>query len=178
MLLNTDINLSTLSRTSAIILTLFTIATNAWSESTQEIPMGGYLPDVELHGLLVKSKKLSEYRGKPLIINMWASWCGPCQEEMASIQHLSTIQGGKRFSIIGISTDDDKDAAVKAMIKSKLTFENYIDRNLTFEHLLGADSIPLTIFIDAQGRIIKKIHGAQEWDSPKSLSLIHNTLNF
>jgi peroxiredoxin len=91
---------------------------------------------------------------------------------MGTLERLSRRFGGKQFNIIGISTDDDANAAAAFLRQSKITFDNYLDRNLVLENMLGADSIPLTILIDAQGRVLRKIRGSKEWDSPQSLELI------
>ena len=115
---------------------------------------------------------LSDFRGKPLIINVWASWCGPCRQEMASLERLWRRHGGQRFAVIGISTDDYVDAAQAYLKKSNTTFNHYIDSRLTLENMLGADRIPLTLLVDAQGRVLGKFYGAKEWDSPDALELI------
>ncbi len=163
------------------IITIFsalfflTSAPVARADKLAEVKVGEPLRDIFLQGLLVKSKKISEFRGKPLIINVWASWCGPCRGEMGSLERLSQRHGGKKFNIIGISTDDERLAALKVIIESKLSFNNYIDNNLTLENMLGANTIPLTVFVDANGVVIKKIHGSQVWDSPQSIKLISDT---
>ncbi|MDH5219168.1 MAG: TlpA family protein disulfide reductase, partial [Gammaproteobacteria bacterium] len=68
--------------------------------------VGSVLRDATLQGFGGDTLHLSELRGKPLIINVWASWCGPCRAEMGSLERLSKRYGGKQFNLIGISTDD------------------------------------------------------------------------
>ena len=77
-----------------------------------------------------------------------------------------------KYIVIGISTDDDAHAALMFIKESKITFSQYIDSNVRLENMLGANTIPLTILVDAQGRVLKKIRGSQVWDSPKSLAMI------
>lgn len=151
--------------------------TSAYADTPGEVKVGAYLREVTLQGLTNKPKKLAEYRGKPLIINVWASWCGPCRDEMGSIERLSRRFGGKKFNVIGISTDDDAIAAANFIKESKLTFNNYIDSNLQLENMLGANTIPLTILVDSRGRVLKKVRGSQDWDSPALLDLLGNTFN-
>lgn len=161
-----------------VIATLFffiIFASIALAETKHEVPVGRYLPDTRLQGLLAQHKQLSDYRGKPLIINVWASWCGPCREEMPSIQRLSTGKYSKQFNVIGISTDDDAYAAASFIKGARLTFNNYIDHDLVLESLLGANTIPLTILVDARGVVVKKIYGARNWDSTESIEIIKNT---
>jgi len=172
-------NKTTLPQTKAAFLALLLLAcsTNVHANAPAEVKIAEPLRDVAMQGLLVKSKKLSEFRGKPLIINVWASWCGPCRQEMGSLERLSRRFGGKQFNIIGISTDDERSAAQHMVIESKLSFNNYIDNNLILENMLGANTIPLTILVDAKGVVVKKIRGSQVWDSPESLKLISETLH-
>jgi len=96
---------------------------------------------------------------------------------MGSLERLSRRFGGKQFNVIGISTDDDASAAAAAIKQSKLTFANYLDHDVILENMLGANTIPLTILVDANGRVLLKIHGSHEWDSPESLKLIGQTFH-
>lgn len=158
-----------------IIFWLSGIATTAFAKTPGEVDVGAYLREAALYGFAGDFRKLSELRGKPLIVNVWASWCGPCREEMGSLERLSRRFGGKQFNIIGISTDDDVSSAESFLRKSKITFDNYHDRNLFMENMLGANTLPLTVLVDARGRVLKKIYGSKEWDSPESLELIGRT---
>jgi thiol-disulfide isomerase/thioredoxin len=151
------------------------MSTTGFAKTPGEVDVGSVLREAPLYGFAGDFRKLSELRGKPLIINVWASWCGPCRAEMGSLERLSRRYGGKQFNIIGVSTDDDANAAAAFLARSKVTFDNYLDRNLLLENMLGANTIPLTILIDANGRVLKKIRGSKEWDSADSLELIGRT---
>ena len=142
-----------------------------------QVKVGGYLRETTLNGLNVSNKKFSDYKGKPLIINVWASWCGPCRAEMDSLEQLSKRYNGKQFNIIGISTDDYRDRAETLIRQTSITFDNFLDSRLVLEKMLGANTIPLTILVDKQGRVLNKIRGAREWDSPKMIESIGKTFN-
>ena len=131
-----------------------------------------YLPNAQLNTLVSGRSSLAEFRGKPLLINVWASWCGPCRSEMGSLERLSRLYDRNRINLIGISTDDDRNQAIDFLIREKVSFRNYIDRNLVLEKILKADRLPLTVLVDADGRIIKRIYGARNWDSPEAINLI------
>lgn len=148
------------------------ISPNVNASTPGEVEIGGYLREAQLQGFDGKMKRFSDYKGKPLIINVWASWCGPCRSEMGSLERLSRRYGGKQFNVIGISTDDDGYAATAFIKKSKVTFENFLDSHVFLENMLGANTIPLTILVDAQGRVLEKAHGAYEWDSPETVDAI------
>ena len=160
-----------------IFCALLSLATNVFANTPGEVLIGASLPDATLNAFTGNIKKFSAYRGKPLIINVWASWCGPCREEIGSLERLSRRFGGKQLNVIGISTDDDASAAAAFIKESKLTFANYLDSNVRLENMLGANTIPLTILVDERGRIIEKVRGFQEWDSPETIKFINQKLH-
>ncbi|HEX5337943.1 MAG TPA: TlpA disulfide reductase family protein [Gallionella sp.] len=141
---------------------------------TRDAQIGDVLADARMNGLSGQDSSLSAYRGKPLLINVWASWCGPCRDEMASINELARRYGGKQFNVIGISTDDYRDQAAAFLQESNTTFTNYIDDRQALENMLGANRIPLTILVDADGKVLEKVNGSHDWTSPESLKLIEH----
>jgi thiol-disulfide isomerase/thioredoxin len=140
-----------------------------------EVPVGGTLREITLQGLNGPSRRLSAFRGRPLIINVWASWCGPCRAEMASLERLSWE--GQQFAIIGISTDDYADQAKRLLKNTNATINHFIDHDLLVENMLGASQLPLTVLVDPDGRILKKIYGARQWDGADELRLIREAFH-
>ena len=136
-----------------------------------EVPVGETLRNLPMRGLTGKPSFISDYRGKPLIINVWASYCSPCLAEMGSLERLSQ-RYGDHFEVIGISIDDYRERADGFLAKADTTFPHYIDRNLQLEKMLGSNTIPLTLLIDAESRVLQKVRGAQEWDSPVMVDMI------
>ena len=147
----------------------------AGADSGQEVAIGAPLQEAMLSGLNGPPRRLSTYRGKPLLINVWASWCGPCKKEMASLERLAWRDQSRYFAIIGISTDDEADRALGFLKTSNATISHFLDRGLQMEHMLGASRLPLTVLVDANGRILEKVYGAREWDAPEALRLIDRT---
>ena len=141
-----------------------------------EIGIGQALPDARLRGLNGPSRTLADYRGQALVINVWASWCGPCRQEMASLERLAWREQVPPLRIIGISTDDDPRQALALLARTNATISHFIDEQLLWEHLLGASTLPLTVLVDAQGHVRDKVHGAQEWDGPQALARIARAL--
>jgi thiol-disulfide isomerase/thioredoxin len=137
-----------------------------------EVAVGQVLREATMQGLNGPPRSLSSYRGKPLIINVWASWCGPCRAEMASLERLVWSGAAQPFTLIGISTDDHPEAARAWLQRSNATFNHYIDRALELENMLGASRLPLTLLVDAQGRVLEKVYGARDWDSPDAIAAI------
>ncbi len=141
-------------------------------ESFTEYQVGQVLPDAALQGLNGPSRHLRDFRGKPLLINVWASWCGPCKQEMASLERLAWNEIARRINIIGISTDDYPQQARRWLAQSHSTVSHFIDERLQMERMLGASRLPLTVLVGSDGRILSKIYGAREWDSPQALQLL------
>lgn len=141
----------------------------------REVRVGEVLPDMAMDGLNGRAARLSSFRGRPLIINVWASWCGPCRAETASLERLAWSETGQRVTIIGISTDDDRRAAQDWLKASNATLSHFIDHELALERLLGANRLPLTVLVDAQGRVVERIVGARQWDDEASLRLVERS---
>ena len=160
----------------AIAAAVLAIALPAAAATPGEVPVGGVLRDAPLYGLTLDYRKLSDFRGKPLVINVWASWCAPCRAEMGSLDRLARRHNGKQFHIIGISTDDHADKAQAFVVGAGVSFDNYLDNNLVLENMLGANRIPLTVLVDKDGKVVRKVYGAREWDSRENKALIGQAL--
>ncbi len=156
----------------ALVFCLPAVTTIAPAKTPGEVEIGQTLPEATLLGLNGPSRKLSEFRGKPLIINVWASWCGPCRQEMASLERLAWQGHASQFALIGISTDDYPEKARGLLKNTNATISHYIDRQLQLENMLGASQLPLTVLVDANGRVVEKVYGAKEWDGAQALRLI------
>ncbi len=144
---------------------------------TGAVPIGAALRDVKLDGLNGPSHRLAEFRGKPLIVNLWASWCGPCRAETASLERLAWHDEAQYFRIIGISTDDIRQEAQGWLAQSNATISHFLDHDTVLETMLGADHIPLTVLVDAQGRVIERVYGAQTWDDTAHLARIRRAFH-
>ncbi len=150
-----------------LFISFCTLSTPLYAGTVGEVPIGGYLRESAMRGFDGKTEKFSDFKGKPLIINVWASWCAPCRAEMSSLDNLARRFNGKQFNLIGISTDDDGSAAAAYIKEANLSFKNFLDSHVMLESMLGANTIPMTILVDANGRILEKVRGAREWDSPE-----------
>ncbi|HEV7612284.1 MAG TPA: TlpA disulfide reductase family protein [Steroidobacteraceae bacterium] len=158
----------------AFLLLLAVVDSAVFAGASAEVPVGGNLRDATLHGLNGPSRQLSAFRGKPLVINVWASWCGPCREEMASLERLAWLDGKQDFMIIGISTDDYADQAKGFLKHANATISQFIDTDLQMESMLGASRLPLTVLVDADGRVLQKVYGARQWDGAEARGLIYD----
>lgn len=159
-------NINFLGRGAALLCLLLHVAAGAQAKTPGEVEEGAVLREAVLHGLNGADRRLSQYRGKPLLINVWASWCGPCRMEMGSLERLAWRDQGRRFTVIGISTDDSQAAAKRYLQGANATLNHYLDNALEMENMLGAERLPLTVLVDSKGQVLGKFYGAREWDSP------------
>ena len=159
----------------ALLLCMTLASSLAADAPGEEVPIGKTLPDATLRGLNGPSRHLSSFRGRPLLINMWASWCGPCKQEMASLERLAWQE--QYFAIIGISTDDYPERASGLLAGTHATISHFIDHDLQMETMLGASHLPLTVLVDADGRVLQRVYGAKQWDGVDALQLIDETFH-
>lgn len=113
---------------------------------------GRPLPDLTLSCFTGGAEvRVGELRG-PAVVNLWASWCGPCRQELPAFQRLAEHTAG-RLQVVGVNTRDDRPRAVSVGEDLGLTFPNVIDTDQRLQRELAPNVLPITIFVDAQGRI-------------------------
>ena len=137
-------------------------------EFSNQVAMEGDItaPDFTFPGLDGKMVSLSDYKGKVVLVNIWATWCPPCVEEMPSMEKLYQKFKGENFEILAVSIDETGLKAVAPfMKKSGLTFPALIDSEGTIKTVYGITAIPESFIIDKQGFLIKKIVGPVNWAS-------------
>lgn len=125
-------------------------------------------PDFTFPGLDGKTVSLSDYKGKVVLVNIWATWCPPCVDEMPSMEKLYHKFKGENFEILAVSIDESGLKAVAPfMKKSGLTFPALIDSEGAIKTVYGITGIPESFIIDKQGFLIKKIVGPVNWATPQ-----------
>lgn len=133
--------------------------------------------DFTLKNLDGKEVSLEQFRGKYLLINFWATWCGPCKIEMPSLEALYRRFKSDKFDILGISNDMFGERVVRPYVKaSKLTFPMLLDQRMTVSRQYGIVSLPTTVLIDPHGEIIGVLQGAEDWSDPETLLYFENLL--
>ena len=120
-------------------------------------------PDFTMLDLEGNEVTLASFFGKPIVLNFWASWCGPCKSEMPEIQKFYE-QYGEDVHFILVSVDNSLDEAKTFIEEEGYTFPVYFDSTFMGSYSYGASSIPLTYFIDADGQMIAYYRGAMSAD--------------
>jgi peroxiredoxin len=125
-------------------------------------------PDFTFPGLDGKMVSLSDYKGKVVLVNIWATWCPPCVKEMPSMEKLYRKFKGENFEILAVSLDEPGPKAVAPfMEKTRLTFPALIDSKGAIKPVYRITGIPESFIIDKQGLLIKKIVGPIDWAAPQ-----------
>ena len=120
--------------------------------------------DFELPALRGDSVKLSDYRGKVVFLNIWATWCPPCREEMPSMESLYQRLKGREFEMLAVSIDRDGEKVVSPFAaKYGLTFPVLLDPDSKTYRLYGLTGVPESFIVDKSGVVIYKIIGPQNW---------------
>lgn len=131
----------------------------------------GGLPDVEIVGLNGDKKRLSDYYGKVILLNIWASWCPPCVTEFPSMVKLAK-KFEKDLLVIAISQDTDR-ADLDSFLKQQGNLgENFligVDVEKKVPELLNLVALPETYILDRKGKLIRKVSGVEDWYSPEAI---------
>lgn len=121
---------------------------------------------------------LATFRGKPLMVNLWATWCGPCVREMPTLDALAQREAG-RFQTIVVSQDLQGQSVVAPFFAKRgfKTLKPYVDTKNVLMATIGTDTLPTTIFYDAAGKEQWRVTGAMDWSGDRAKTLIEGALN-
>ena len=117
---------------------------------------------------------LSEFRGRLVLVNLWATWCAPCLREMPALDNLQGRLGGPDFTVVALSQDRGGMAAVEPFwAEAGLeTLTPFIDTDMAAGRKIKARGLPTTLLIDRQGREIARLEGPAEWDAPEVVAYL------
>lgn len=137
------------------------------AKASEKPPMEGLMaPDFSLPTLDGKVMKLSDYAGKIIFLNIWATWCAPCKEEMPSMQKLFELMRGKDFVMLTISIDEKKETVEAFMKENKLTLPVALDQQQKVSPLYRITGVPETYIIDKGGMVMHHLIGPGDWSNP------------
>jgi len=129
------------------------------------IAVGAPLPAHEVRAIKGGSAKLQPVPGKVMVLNVWAVWCHPCREEMPSLERLSSQLAPERFTVIGLSVDQDRYLVEEFLHRYGISFPVYLDTaQRSVQHQLGVTVLPETFLVAADGRVQARIVGQRDWE--------------
>lgn len=136
------------------------------------------LPEVQFVDGDGRETTLAEFRGKTVLLNIWATWCVPCREEMPALDRLQAKLGGPDFQVVPLSIDREGLAAVKAFYE-ELGLEAlgiYVDQSGKAQRALSVLGIPTTLLVDRDGRELGRTAGPAEWDSDEIIEFLRRVV--
>jgi len=154
-----------------IILAIF--AASSLASSTLE---GQSAPDFVLKSSAGNNLRLSEYRGDVVMINFWATWCGPCRQEMPLLDDLYGRYERVGFTLLGVNIDDDSRRAMKMIDELGVSFPVLFDESKDVSKLYAVEAMPVTVLVDREGTVRHVHHGYKPGYEEKYLTEIRSLL--
>jgi peroxiredoxin len=149
-----------------------------WVAPSGGVEINREAPDFKVMDLATRDTvSLSDYRGSVTLVNIWATWCLPCRDEMPSMQALYDSLAGRGFRIAAISIDEGSPEDVVAFAqKFGLTFDILHDRSGSVERLYQTTGVPESFLLDRRGVLVKRVIGAHDWSSPANRRTVERLL--
>ena len=136
------------------------------------------LPEITFNDGAGKSLTLADFKGRTVLLNLWATWCSPCREEMPSLDRLQQALGSEKFEVVALSLDKQGAPASQKFldeVKAK-ALKLYVDATGKQGTILKLVGMPTTILINKDGLEVGRLAGAAEWDSDEAKKLIEAAL--
>jgi thiol-disulfide isomerase/thioredoxin len=136
------------------------------------------LPELAFEDKKGKALTLADFHDKVVLLNIWATWCAPCREEMPTLDALQAQLGGEQFEVVALSIDHAGRGVVEKFYReiSIKHLRMYIDPSTLAAATLGIEGVPTTLLLDREGREIGRLVGATEWDSQAMVDLLTRTI--
>ena len=131
-------------------------------------------PDFALPAMDGSELRLSELKGQVVMVNFWATWCGPCRQEMPLLQQLQAKYEPLGFTLVGINVEPDSAGARTWLQKAPVTFPILFDRQNAVAERFGVQGMPSSVFIDRAGNVRHVHRGYQPGDESKYADMVRN----
>jgi thiol-disulfide isomerase/thioredoxin len=132
------------------------------------------LPDIRFEDEAGRALTLADFKGRVILLNIWATWCTPCREEMPALDRLQAKLGGPGFEVVALSIDREGTAVVRRFFSDVgvHALKLYVDPSGEAASRFGALGVPTTILVDRSGREIGRRVGPAQWDGAAALEFI------
>lgn len=147
-----------------------------WSVSAAAAELSGPAPDFTLQTMDGKKVSLSDYKDQVVMINFWASWCGPCRQEMPELNTLYDTYKKAGFVLLGINLDDSKAAVDKSLQKTPVTFPVLLDPKGKVAELYKNKAMPSSYFVDRKGNLAYLHQGYRPGEEAEYKKIIRKLL--
>jgi peroxiredoxin len=159
------------------LLVLFLLEQNNSYLSYSPLKTGLPAPEFAFPGIDGKMVSLSDYRGNVVLINVWATWCPPCVDEMPSMEKLYQTLKDENFEILAVSIDALGTRVVAPFMKKyNLSFPALMDPDGSIQTLYQTTGVPESFIVDQEGILIEKIIGPRDWAKPEIIGFFRNLI--
>jgi cytochrome c biogenesis protein CcmG, thiol:disulfide interchange protein DsbE len=158
-------------RRASVLLGLLTILFSGCYRGSRPPQIGTAAPDFVIQDGNQKVT-LSEFRGKVVVLNFWATWCPPCVEEMPSLVQLQHRMADKGVQVVGVSVDVDENGYRRFLSNHKIDFLTIRDPDQKANSLYGTFKFPETYIIDRDGVFRRKFVGPVDWSQPEIVDFL------
>ena len=160
------------------------LALATWvSETNRQLPFRLHsaplkLPQLSFEDGAGHRRTLADFRGRYVLLNVWATWCVPCREEMPALARLQRQLGGPRFEVVALAVDGGGAEAVKRFFAEHRvdSLAVYTDRSLQVNSALRVMGLPTTVLVDREGREIARHVGPAQWDSAQTVEELRRVI--
>ena len=163
-----------------LTVALWAAASPAWADDPlaamkiARVPPGTVAAPFELKSLDGKSVQLADMKGKVIVVNFWATWCGPCKEEMPAFERLRQKLDPERFALLTITTDLQREGIKHFLANLHVQLPVLFDDNQDVSQAYLVRALPTTVLIDGGGTLVGRAVGPREWDAPQSIHLLQS----
>jgi peroxiredoxin len=134
-------------------------------------------PDFALPTLSGQAMRLSAFRGKVVVLNLWTTWCAPCREEMPSMERLYDRLRDRDFQLLAVSQDEGGPGVVEAFVRELgLTFPVLVDPDRQVGDRYGVWGYPETFVIDRHGYVVERVIGPRDWSSREAVAALETLI--
>lgn len=163
-------------------ITLGVAAGPAWADDLlaavkiARVAPGTVAAPFDLTSLDGRSLQLADLKGKVVLVNFWATWCGPCKEEMPAFERLRQKLDPERFALVTITTDLQREGIKHFLATLQVQLPVLFDENQDVSQAYLVRALPTTVLIDRQGALVGRAVGPREWDAPQSFRLLQSMM--
>ena len=140
------------------------------------LPAGSMAMPFELTSLEGKVIRLSDLAGKVVLVNFWATWCGPCKEEMPSLARLQRQLDPKKFILLTVTTDLQRQGIAQFLSHAGVTLPVLFDEDQEVSRSFMVRGLPTTVVVGRDGTLLGRAVGPRVWDSPEAVAMIRQAM--
>lgn len=148
------------------------------TQERRDAAVGAAMPELCFEDQRGKRVCLSQWRGRVVLLNLWATWCVPCRHEMPQLDRIQAALGGKQFEVVALSVDKRGAPAVANFYERvgirKLAL--YVDPTVDVTERVSARGIPITLLIDRRGVVVQRVSGPVDWEADDKTAAIRKLI--